>query len=57
MKSFRFQRTAGWCEAARVFQEITPEQAAELFEVSRPGFFPLQKGALLDAQEIPPFWR
>lgn len=29
MELFRLQRTAGWCEAVRSFQDITPEQAAE----------------------------
>ncbi len=33
--------------------EITPEQAAELFLVSKPGFSPLNESALIDAREMP----
>jgi hypothetical protein len=33
--------------------EITPEQAAELFLVSKPGFSPLSESALIDAREMP----
>jgi len=33
--------------------EITPEQAAELFLVSKLGFSPLNESALIDAHEMP----